>query len=244
MITRIEELSLNAWPAFQTQLLDGWVVRFAAGYTRRANSVLALYPGPEALDQKIDWCEEIYRRNGLPVVFKLTTASQPAGLDERLAERGYRAEAETIVQLLDLADWTGPEHCASDLGGDPDEAWQTAFARMSGIQPQNQATHARILAAIQPECCYAALRTNAGIVACGLGVLQAGFLGLFDIVVDPKFRRKGYGEQVVRDLLAWGQNNGAQSTYLQVMLNNPAALSLYFKVGYRPAYTYWYRVKN
>jgi hypothetical protein len=28
------------------------------------------------------------------------------------------------------------------------------------------------------------------------------------------------------------------------MLNNPAALSLYAKVGYKEEYTYWYRVKD
>jgi ribosomal protein S18 acetylase RimI-like enzyme len=77
-----------------------------------------------------------------------------------------------------------------------------------------------------------------------LGVLQDGFIGLYDIVVDAELRRKGCGEQVVRDLLAWGKRSGAHSAYLQVMLNNPAALGLYAKVGYRAAYTYWYRVKG
>ncbi len=31
MIKLIEELSMNAWPALQTKLFDGWVLRFADG---------------------------------------------------------------------------------------------------------------------------------------------------------------------------------------------------------------------
>ncbi|MDB5085123.1 MAG: family N-acetyltransferase, partial [Bacilli bacterium] len=35
----IEELTLNNWQPLQTMLYDGWLLRFAGGYTKRANSV-------------------------------------------------------------------------------------------------------------------------------------------------------------------------------------------------------------
>ena len=50
MIQEIEELSMNAWPSLQTLLLDGWVLRFAAGYTRRANAVCPLFAGARRQD--------------------------------------------------------------------------------------------------------------------------------------------------------------------------------------------------
>lgn len=248
MITRIEELALNAWPAFQTLLLDGWVMRFAGGYTRRANSVSPLYSGPAGgagTVERIAACEALYRQRGQPVIFKMTSASQPAELDDLLAERGYQAEAHTSVQLLDLNAWQAPEEIESDIRPDPDEAWQSAFAHMSGMKAQHCELHAQILASIVPACAYASLGGSSGrIAACGLGVLQDGYLGLFDIVVAADQRQRGYGEQMVRDLLAWGQQNGAHTSYLQVMLNNPAALRLYARVGYQAEYPYWYRVKD
>jgi ribosomal protein S18 acetylase RimI-like enzyme len=224
-------------------------VRFAGGYTRRSNSVAPLYAAPasaaaDGTVERIAACEALYRRRGLPAIFKLTSASQPAGLDELLAARGYQAEAYTSVQLLDLSSWQAPRRMECDIQSAPDEAWKAAFAQLSGMPAQQRGLHAQILAAIEPACAYVSLPADGGVAACGLGVLQDGYLGLFDIAVAADLRRRGYGEQVVRGLLDWGVRNGAHASYLQVMLNNPAALSLYAKVGYQEEYTYWYRTSS
>jgi ribosomal protein S18 acetylase RimI-like enzyme len=82
------------------------------------------------------------------------------------------------------------------------------------------------------------------IIACGLGVLQSGYIGLFDIVTDRDFRSRGYGQQLVKSILTWGKQNGAQKAYLQVVLDNAPALHLYSKIGFTEMYRYWYRIKS
>lgn len=73
-IRLIEELSLTAWPALQAVYDGGWVLRFADGYTRRANSVNPLYSSVEDADTKIRRCEALYVSHGLSTVFKITPA--------------------------------------------------------------------------------------------------------------------------------------------------------------------------
>ncbi|HEX3029647.1 MAG TPA: hypothetical protein VHT34_10180 [Clostridia bacterium] len=47
-----EELQMNALPSLQTILFDGWILRFADGYTNRANSINPVYECKEDVNQK------------------------------------------------------------------------------------------------------------------------------------------------------------------------------------------------
>jgi hypothetical protein len=100
MVTNIEELSLNAWASLQTVLYDGWIIRFANGYTKRANSVNPLYPSNVNVVDKLQFCENLYRERGLPVVFKITPSVYPDNLDDILKENGYQKDSPTSVQTV------------------------------------------------------------------------------------------------------------------------------------------------
>jgi len=54
----LDELALTTWAALQQWLYDGWVIRFADGHTRRANSVIPLYPSRQDPALKIAQCEQ------------------------------------------------------------------------------------------------------------------------------------------------------------------------------------------
>ena len=243
MITAMEELSLNAWPAHQTLLYDGWVLRFADGYTKRANSINPLYLSTLDLEEKIAFCESIYQEQNLDVVYKLTPASCPETLDDTLAAKGYKKDSPTSVQLLELGSMDLKLASGVELNVSLSDPWLDAFCRMSAVDERRQESLRRILLNIVPRRCFASLTVDTRVMAAGLGVLQSGFIGLFDIVVDPEFRSRGYGRQIVESILYWGKQNGAQYSYLQVMLNNFPALHLYSKIGFTEKYQYWYRVR-
>jgi len=243
MIRTIEELSMNAWPAMRTLHYDGWVLRFANGYTKRANSVYPLYAPEISLDEKIEFCESFYRGWGLPTVFKLTAASIPADLDAHLETLGYRVDSPTSVQLLDLSREKYGIPDGIHLVSEDSETWHEAFARMNNVDPSRRVTHESILRAILPKKCYASINSSRDIIGCGLGVLQAGYLGIFDVVIDPDHRGQGKGIRLMQALLVWGQREGAHTVYLQVMCNNQPALRLYEKLGFKEKYQYWYRIK-
>jgi ribosomal protein S18 acetylase RimI-like enzyme len=242
-IRAIEELSIHAWPALESVESDGWVLRFAQGYTRRANSVCPLERGTQTLDEKIGEAERLYRNRGLPCTFKMTSSSEPASLDAALVERGYVQEAPTSVQVATLAS-TANAAVRVDSSWRAAGTWRTAFHRIGDVPVERQALHDQILSRISlPIACASVVRGEV-IVACGLGVLEKDWLGVFDVVVDPAERRRGHGEQLVRGLLDWGCAMGARQAYLQVMLSNAPALALYGKLGFREAYPYWYRVRK
>lgn len=238
-----EELSLNQWPALSVMLYDGWILRIAEGYTKRSNSVSPLYGSTLDLTSKVEECEKLYAANGLPPIFKMTPFVCPSHLDEVLMERGYTVVDPTSVQTVRLD--TVPEPLAATVRVDeePTLEWLEAFCRMNRLEGDRRGSMERILANIRTKKGFISFYRDGRIVSCGLGVIERNVIGLYDIVTDPAYRNRGYGEQMILNLLQWGKKQGAISSYLAVVVGNVPAWRLYSKIGYRELYRYWYRVK-
>ena len=249
---RVEEASLNAWPALQQVLLDGWVLRFSKGFTRRANSVTPVYPSTQPMQEKVRYCENLYAREGLPTYFRLTTLPGADGLDEVLAERGYAREESARVLHRDLATGTlapGPGFTLAPLG-----SFLATYTELSGLKGHLEnsgldgeaavALHGSVLRAIRGETVFGLLSDSGQPVACGMAVVEGALAGLFDIVTHPESRRRGYGRILVRSLLAHATAMGASHAYLQVLADNAPALALYDGLGFSTLYEYWYRVSG
>ncbi|MFZ1755541.1 MAG: GNAT family N-acetyltransferase [Caldilineaceae bacterium] len=249
-IRTIEEASLNAWPARQQLVDDGWLIRFNDGYTRRSNSVNPIYASEiddSALETRLKKWERFYTEKGQPAIFKITPLVQPPHLDAVLDERGYRYEAPTGVRIRSLAAPLPPPDAIPD--GRPviesalSDAWLDSYTNFSATPPETLAPMRAILENIAPACCYVTQWGGGAPVASGLGVLEGPLFGLYDIVTSPDQRGKGYGVHLLHGLLAWARENGASHAYLAVMDDNAPARRLYDKWGFVEMYKYWYRVK-
>lgn len=240
----IEELSLNHWQPLSTLLYDGWVLRFADGYTKRANSIQPLYHSTCGADEKIKTCEKIYSANQLPTIFKMTPFIQPPNLDAILEAKGYSVMDITSVQTLDLANISEPKLTSVKIDEKITTEWLSDFCRLNHVNDKHKPTMERMLSNIKTKKGFISFYHNEQVIACGLGVIEREYIGLYDIVTDIQYRNRGFGEQMIRNLLKWGKENGAKSSYLAVISNNEPALRLYSKLGYSEIYKYWYRVNK
>ncbi|NDI35447.1 GNAT family N-acetyltransferase [Chengkuizengella sediminis] len=222
---------------------DGWTLRFTNGYTKRANSIHPLHHSTYDLNHKIKECEHIYSHHKLNTSFKITPFSQPDHLDEMLHERGYSLIDPTSVQVVSLNNIKAPTLTNVELYEQINDDWIDHFCKMNTLSYSHKDTMKKMFLNIITKKCFLSLYHKNQIVACGLGVIERDYIGLYDIITDSKSRNQGFGEQLILNLLKWGKNNGAKYSYLAVVLNNKPALKLYSKIGYTEAYQYWYRVK-
>lgn len=248
-IAQLETLAANAWPAAEVEALAGWRLRYTAGVTRRANSV---WPngamGVMAVADKLLAAEAFYQARTLPTRYQISPAAQPVDLDDQLAARGYVAVARTAVQIAPLTTilaQTSPLRHYPAFAIEVAEAfaddWFAAYVAFAEEDRAGFATRREILQRIGVATGFALLRIDDQPAAVGLGVVEAGWLGIFCMGTAPLFRRRGAARAILRTLAIWAQMQGAEHAYLQVMDQNSAARLLYAGIGFQTLYHYHYR---
>jgi ribosomal protein S18 acetylase RimI-like enzyme len=231
-VARIEEHAVGAWPSTHTEQGGGWLLRHTPGVgKRRNNSALP----PLGASRGIDAAEAFYRERDLPVIVQVSPAEEHAELDGLLAARGYRHDAPTLV-LAAAAGAIMRRVPEVEISTGITPAWRAAYG--------NDAVSEHVLDRIALTSGYASIVVDSEIAALGLFVVDDGIGGVFCMATEPRHRRRGLAEAILRAGAAWSADQGAELLYLQVEEENEAARKLYAKVGFGHSHSYHYRVSR
>jgi GNAT superfamily N-acetyltransferase len=242
-LVRIEEAGLNAMQSQRQLFYDGWLLKVSPGAAKRGRSVNAHFGSSLPLAGKLDYCENVYARHGLPTLFRITPFAQPAGLDAALAASGYEAFGETQVQAVTLERPPAlPEHDDAVAVDAPDTpAFVDAVGDLRNSTPGQREAHRERLVNSPLGKRYAVVRAGGRVVCTAQVAVEAELAGLFDVITAPDARRQGYATLACASLLSWAWQHGAHCAYLQVSADNAPAIASYRKFGFATVYTYHYR---
>jgi len=241
LVIGLESRLLNAWPSFDYQAYDGWILRLANGYTKRANSATPFWPGATLDDELIDTMIARFLEANVRPTFRLN-GLEAEDVDATLKMRGFKEIEPTHVLTAPIRDGDCTVDPEVRLEPQVSKRWVREAAQSYGGDKGDDETLMKIVSRIHQKTAFATLHLDDQAVAWGLGVVERGYVGLYDIVVSPELRGIGLGRRVVASLMAWGCGEGARTAYLQVREENEIARSLYGALGFGTAYRYTHRI--
>ena len=238
---RVEKVCFNAFPSLKQVILDGWLLRFSKGISRRANSANPLHADCAPLDALIQPIETLYRRQQQPPIFRVPSFLA-AALDPPLDARGYRSEGETCVLYGAIDGVIAALDPSAELLPEPAPEWLAAMAELQGHTDAQREVYRRIVKAIAVPVAFAGLRIDGRLAALAYGAVSDGLLVYESVITDRARRREGLAWRVITSVAAWGREEGARGICLQVEASNTPARTLYNRFGlttelYR--YRYW-----
>lgn len=246
-IKTIEDLSLNAWPSHQMQVYDGWILRFSHFYTHRTNCVEPIGASILPLEEKVPYCESIYRHWKSPCIFKISPITDP-DLDTMLTKRGYHIEHEVNVMAASLLEHSA--FCPAKFPGlivkdRVDNDWLDGLFRLKRMaDPVHHRIVPAMYAAIPMDEIVVSVVRDGRVAATGLGILDRGYVGVYAIHVAEEYRQQGLARGIVSTILSEGRRRGASMAYLQVVADNGPAKRLYRSLGFFHNYSCYFRVKE
>ncbi len=233
-----DRLALPGWSPVERAPLGEWVLRASSGFSSRGNSVLALgdpgLPLPEAVDRVRSW----YAERGLAPRAHVhpdrpeAAAFTEAGWSTYESTDLMLASVSRVLRRLGRATGDGVRHDTV-----VDRGWLATDARADrfGVAARQVLETGRVT--------FATVRDEDGsVLARGRGSLHADWLGISSLWTREELRGRGLGTAVLRSLLDWGAEQGATTTYLQVVAANADARSTYETHGYEAHHRYDYLV--
>ena len=121
-VADLELLAHRTWPCRKEEKLGDWVLREADGFTRRANSCLAIGDCGFSLEDAVAKVEAWYRSRELEPCFKITS-SAPSELDALLGDEGWNIATPSIVMARNLGQESSSLPVELSASAIPDSDW-------------------------------------------------------------------------------------------------------------------------
>ena len=211
-IRNLEHAAALAWPGVEHEWLDGWLLRFGHGVTRRANSAVPLNVSTGGVRAVVDW----YAARGVTPLL---------AVPDRLfrVPPGVATDAETLVMTGDVA--AGEPSDAVSLAIRPDDEWLRLYQRPV---PTDVLT-----AVVDGEVTFASI-AGAAVGRAAVTATPDGtrWVGLSAVHVLEDARRRSMARDLCAALLMWGASRGATRAYVQVLADNTAGTRLYESMGF------------
>ncbi|MET8831139.1 GNAT family N-acetyltransferase [Streptomyces sp. NPDC004610] len=232
----LARVAARAWRPVESERLGEWELRAAAGFTRRANSVLPLGDPGLPLDEALMAVRDWYGERGLPAYVQTATGAEGTEelLGAELAARGWVREVSAEL-------WTGALAPVADraegagvvLSRGVDAGWLARYQRrgVSEVALRVLGSGASVWFASVP---------GAGGVPGAIGrcVVDGRWAGFAAVEVDPGLRRRGLATEVMAALARRALEEGASAAWLQVETDNAGARALYGRLGFAAHHAY------
>lgn len=234
-IRALEHAAALAWPGVEQHWLGGWLLRAGHGVTSRANSAIPLEMSAQVADLAAvrDW----YRERDLPTWLALperllpvrTPGIKPARVMVRDLASPVPSAATAAAPATPAAPIVTPAQPSASsvtLAQQPDAKWLRIYEREVPVDVLTAVVDGVLTFATVPD-----RGVGRGAVTRAPG--GAAWLGISSVRISPAYRRQGHARAVCEALLNWGADAGAARAYVQVEVDNHAAIALYTALGFR-----------
>ena len=234
----LARVASRGWRPLESERLGEWELRAAAGFTRRANSVLPLGDPGLPLDAALAAVRRWYAERGLPAYVQTATGAQGTQepLCAELERRGWVREVSAEL-------WTGGLAPVADraagagvlLSREAGEDWLARYRR-KGVSE----VALRVLGG-GPSVWFATVpgaASGAAPAAIGRLVVDGRWAGFAAVEVDPGLRRRGLATEVMAALARRALEEDASAAWLQVETGNEGARALYRRLGFAAHHAY------
>jgi GNAT superfamily N-acetyltransferase len=245
----LERTMAEGWRPLERAELGDWVLRAAAGFTGRANSVLPLGDPGLPLSEAVDRCESWYDERGLRHLFSMFGPPGFAVEDDPLGRELLGRDYEPLNHTVVMTAATGampPETLHSSgtsvrLEATLSDVWWDACAEKPRVGASDDTgSAARTVMTSSPAQLFASLERDGAVIGVARVAFASAWAGVSALQVAPDHRRTGVATQLMGALADASRARGIRSMYLQVTRDNSPARSLYERLGFSIHHDYLY----